>query len=153
MENRRSRNNVIETHKIVNRNYSINRDLFFLDIDDMGLRGYDSKLFKRRFRLDVRKFVLCNRCILKICCGSLHARIRQELLPRVYQRAVFSQNLSQFCVVIEDAGGVIAVVMYQTGAGQEERGCGGVHTDNTSLQHGYTHWTVHTSETSSYFTV
>jgi len=38
LENRRSRNNVIETHKIVNRNYSINRDLFFLDIDDMGLK-------------------------------------------------------------------------------------------------------------------
>ena len=61
MEIRRSRNNVIETHKIVNRNYSINRDLFFLDIDDMGLRGYDSKLFKRRFRLDVREFVFSNR--------------------------------------------------------------------------------------------
>jgi len=26
----------------------------------MGLRGHDSKLFKRRFRLDVRKFVFSN---------------------------------------------------------------------------------------------
>jgi len=29
----------------------------------MGLRGHDSKLFKRRFILDVRKFVLSNRVI------------------------------------------------------------------------------------------
>ena len=32
-------------------------------IDDMGLTGHDSKLFKRRFRLDVRKFVFSNRVI------------------------------------------------------------------------------------------
>jgi len=33
------------------------------DIDDMGLRGHDNKLFKRRFRLDVRKSVFSNRVI------------------------------------------------------------------------------------------
>jgi len=36
-------------------------------VDDMGLRGHDSKMFKRRFRLDVRieivKFVFSNRVI------------------------------------------------------------------------------------------
>jgi len=51
---------LIETYKILYGNYSINRELFF-DINDMGLRGRDSKLFKRRFRLDVRKFVFSNR--------------------------------------------------------------------------------------------
>jgi len=30
----------------------------FFYINDMGLRGHDSKLFKRTFRLDVRKFVI-----------------------------------------------------------------------------------------------
>jgi len=35
----------------------------FFDIDDMGLRGHDSKLFKRRFILDVIKFVFSNRVI------------------------------------------------------------------------------------------
>ena len=46
--NRRLRSDVIETYKILNGNYCINRVVF--DIDDMGLRGHDSKLFKRRFR-------------------------------------------------------------------------------------------------------
>ena len=62
LENRRLRSDLIETYKILNGNYSINRELIF-DIDDMGLRGHDSKLFKRRFRLDVRKFVFSNRVI------------------------------------------------------------------------------------------
>jgi len=59
---RRLRSDLIETYKILNGNYSINRESFF-DIDDMGLRGHDSKLFNRRFRLDVRKFVFSNRVI------------------------------------------------------------------------------------------
>jgi len=62
LENRRLRSDLIETYKILIGNYSINRELFF-DIDDIGLRGHDSKLFKRRFRLDVRKFVFSNRVI------------------------------------------------------------------------------------------
>jgi len=63
LENRRLRSDLIETNKILNGNYSINRELIF-DIDDMGLRGHDSKLFKRRFRLDGRKFVFSNRVII-----------------------------------------------------------------------------------------
>lgn len=34
-----------------------------LDTDDDGLRGYDKKLFKRKFRLDVRKSVFSSRVI------------------------------------------------------------------------------------------
>ena len=55
LENRRLRSDLIETYKIFNGNYSINRELF-VDIYDMSLD--DGKLFKRRSRLDVRKLSL-----------------------------------------------------------------------------------------------
>jgi len=51
LENRRLRSDLTEIYKIVNGKYSISTDLFF-DIDDMGLMGHESKLFKRRLRLD-----------------------------------------------------------------------------------------------------
>jgi len=49
----------------MNGTYNINRNLFF-DIDDNGLRGHDKKLFKRRFRLDVRKFVFSTNRVVNI---------------------------------------------------------------------------------------
>ena len=55
LEKMRARSDLTETYKLTNDTYNINRDLFF-DIDDKGLRGHDKKLFKRRFRLAVRKF-------------------------------------------------------------------------------------------------
>jgi len=56
------RSDLIKTYKILNGNYCINRELFFY-IDDMGFRGHDSKLFKSRFSLHVRKFVFSYRVI------------------------------------------------------------------------------------------
>jgi len=53
LEKRKVRIDLIEAYKIINGNYNINSDLF--DHDDNGLRGLEKKLFKRRFRLDVRK--------------------------------------------------------------------------------------------------
>jgi len=42
-------------------------EICFFDIDDMGLRGHESKLFKRRFRLDAGDifyyFLFSNRVI------------------------------------------------------------------------------------------
>jgi len=41
---------------------SINRRLYF-DLDDRGLRCREKKLFRRRFRSDVRRFVFSNRVV------------------------------------------------------------------------------------------
>jgi len=55
---RRDRNDLIETFKIINSNYNINSKFFASDEGDR--RGHSKKLFKKRSRLDVRKFVLSN---------------------------------------------------------------------------------------------
>jgi len=56
------RSDLIETFKIMNGEYDLNSDLFF-PLEEGGRRGHDQKLFKRRFRIDIRKYVLCNRVI------------------------------------------------------------------------------------------
>ena len=52
------RSDLIETFKIVNRNYDINSDLFF-QLDEGGRRGHDQKLFKKRFK----KYAFSNRVV------------------------------------------------------------------------------------------
>jgi len=54
LEERRMRSDLIETFKIVNRKYDINPELFF-QLDENDRRGHCQKLFKKRFRLNVRK--------------------------------------------------------------------------------------------------
>jgi len=63
------RSDLIETFKtkilglkIVNRKYDINPELFF-QLDEGDRRGHDQKLFKKRFRLNVRKYAFSNRVI------------------------------------------------------------------------------------------
>ena len=56
------RSDLIESFKIVNRKYDINPELFF-QLDEGDRRGHDQKLFKTRFRLNVRKYVFLNRVI------------------------------------------------------------------------------------------
>ena len=62
LEERRMRSDLIETFKILNRKYDINPELFF-QLDEGDRRGHDQKLFKKRFRLNVRKYVFSNRVI------------------------------------------------------------------------------------------
>ena len=62
LEGRRIRSNLAETLKIVNGKYDINPELFF-QLDAAGTRGHHLKLFKKRFRLDVRKNVFFNRFV------------------------------------------------------------------------------------------
>jgi len=54
------RSDLIETFKIVNRKYDINPELFF-QLDEGDRRGHGQKLFKKRFRLNVRKYAFLNR--------------------------------------------------------------------------------------------
>ena len=61
LDKRRIRSDLVETFKILNGYYNINKGLFF-DLDG-GCRGHEKKLFKRRFRLDTRKFVSSNRVV------------------------------------------------------------------------------------------
>jgi len=60
LKGRRMRSDLIETFKIVNRKYDINPELFF-QLDEGHRRGHDHKLFKKRFRLNVRKYSFSNR--------------------------------------------------------------------------------------------
>ena len=59
---RRDRSDLIETFKILNRNYRVDKDLFFVP-DDGGRRGHSKKLFKRRCRLDIKKIAFSNRIV------------------------------------------------------------------------------------------
>jgi len=69
LENRRIRSDLIETYKIINNYYNIDASLFF-QFDEGERRGHSKKLYKRRNRLDTRKYVFANleltaRCIRK----------------------------------------------------------------------------------------
>ena len=62
LERQRERSDLIETFNIMNGVYDINGDLFF-KLDEGGRRGHDQKLFKKRFRINIRKFAFGNRVI------------------------------------------------------------------------------------------
>jgi len=62
LDTRRVRSDLIETFKIMNGLYDVNREMFF-KLGVSGREGHNMKLFKRRFRLDVRKFVFSNRVV------------------------------------------------------------------------------------------
>jgi len=50
---------LIETFKIVHRKYDNNPELFF-QLDEGDRREHDQKLFKKTFRLKVRKYAFSN---------------------------------------------------------------------------------------------
>jgi len=62
LDKRRIRSDLVETFKVLNGFYNINKGLFF-DLDDGGHRGHEKKLFKSRFCLDTMKFVFSNRVV------------------------------------------------------------------------------------------
>ena len=63
LDRRRVRSDLLETSKIINRHYDITSDTFFEKFDDARRRGHSKKLFKRRSRLDIRKYVFAIRTV------------------------------------------------------------------------------------------
>jgi len=64
LDRRRVRSELLETLKIINGYYDLTFDTIF-KFDDAGRRGHSKKLFKRRSRLDIRKYVFANRIVGK----------------------------------------------------------------------------------------
>jgi len=64
LDRRRLRSDLLETFKIINGYYDLTYHTFF-KFDDAGRRGHWKKLFKRRSRLDIRKYVFANRIVGK----------------------------------------------------------------------------------------
>ena len=56
LDRRRVRSDLLETFKNINGHHNLTADTFF-KFDDSGRRGHSKKLFMRRSRLDVRKYV------------------------------------------------------------------------------------------------
>ena len=70
---------MIETYKIIIDVYDIPKELFF-EFNTAGRRAHERKLFKKRFRLDIRKFTFSNRVIdnrnsLPDCCANADTSI------------------------------------------------------------------------------
>jgi len=80
---------VTQTFKIINGMNKVDKSLFF-EIDSGGRRGNSSKLFKKRSRLNIRKYAFSNRIVDKwnslthdcINCNIINASKRhiQKLL-------------------------------------------------------------------------
>ena len=73
----RIRSDLIDTYKIVNGIDNVKTELFFY-YDQSGRRGHSKKLFKRRSRLDIRKFAFSSRIVdrwnsLSECCVTCNS--------------------------------------------------------------------------------
>ena len=89
----RLRSDLVETFKIINGKYSIHSEIFF-ESDDGNRRGHSKKLFKRRSRLNLRKFVfgnrvvdywngLSDRCVNCSTINDFKSKIKVELKPEL----------------------------------------------------------------------
>jgi len=59
---RRVRDDLIEVFKFLNGSYTVDADIF-LEYDKNNRRCHSKKLFNRRSRLDIRKYVFGNRVV------------------------------------------------------------------------------------------
>ena len=77
LHTRRIRSDKIYTYKIINGIKNVKTDLFFY-FDQSDRRDHCKKLFKRRSRLDIRKFAFSNRIVdrwnsLSECCVTCNS--------------------------------------------------------------------------------
>jgi len=79
LHTRRIRSDLIDTYKIINGilHNNVKTELFF-DYDQSGRQGHSKKLFKRRSRLDIKKFAFSNRIVdrwnsLRECCVTCNS--------------------------------------------------------------------------------
>jgi len=72
---------LIETFKIMNGPYNINRDLFF-QLDEGGRRGHGQKLFKRRFRVFTARSIYAS-AVLEIVILSIRLSVYLSVCPSV----------------------------------------------------------------------
>jgi len=87
LETCRVRGDLIEVFKFINGGYTIDADNFFA-YDKGNRRGHSKKLYNRRSRLDIRKFVFGNRVTDK--WNNLpgpHHTGRSPVRPQAYRRS------------------------------------------------------------------
>jgi len=88
---RRVRSDLVQTFKIIKGVDKVDKGLYF-EIDSGGRRGHSDKLFKKRSRLDIRKYTFSNRVVDKwnslsqdcIDCTAINAfksHIQKRLEP------------------------------------------------------------------------
>ena len=90
---RRVRCDLIDSFKIISSICDVHSEFFF-HLDEDGRRGHENKLFKKIFRLDVRKYVFSNRvdrwnqlpekCIKCSTVNTFKKHISTELEPESY---------------------------------------------------------------------
>jgi len=94
LEKRRHRSDLIETFKIINDYYNLKSDLFFT-YDEGQRRGHSKKLYKKRSRLDLRKYVFSSRvidhwnalsdaCVTSNAINQFKNCLKRELQPETH---------------------------------------------------------------------
>jgi len=92
----------------MNSIYDVHSELFF-HLDEGGRRGHEKKLFNKRFRLDVRKYVFSNRvvdrwnqlpekCIKCSTVNTFKKHISIELEPESYSILDSGRYMAKACV-------------------------------------------------------
>jgi len=94
LEKIRHSSDLIKTFKIINGCYNLQSDLFFT-YDEGQRRGHSKKLYKKRCRLDLRKYVFSNRvidhwnalsdvCVTSNTVNQFKNCLKRELQPKTH---------------------------------------------------------------------